>query len=163
MPSPLPTVAGEHQARLIAHVDRMPAIGDRIGVPGDVAADELAELLTFLTGTLQPHMVTAEQTLYPELERLLQNRHSMEPMRREHARIDALMGDLVRLHDHIGPRPPTTGEATALRRAVFSLYALLKVHLAEEGLYLLVVEQGVTDEVAGVLAAAMEHPMVGAA
>ena len=40
---------------------------------------------TFLTGTLVPHVDAAERTLYPELERMLQNRHSMAPMRREHA------------------------------------------------------------------------------
>ena len=53
-------------------------------------------------------------------------------------------------------------EMIALRRSVFALYALLKVHLAEEDLYLKVVEKGVTEEVAGVLAVAMEHPMVPA-
>ena len=73
-----------------------------------------------------------------------------------------LVEDLVKLRDHIGDRTLTTGEVVSLRRSVFSLYALLKIHLAEEELYLRVVDHGVTEEVAGVLAAAMEHPMVTA-
>ena len=163
MTTTLPTVAHEHHERLSTHVDRMPAIGDRMGghaTPDDRA--QLDDLVAFLTGTLMPHMDTAENTLYPELERILQNQHSMTPMRREHAQMRHLVDELVTLHGHIGQRAPTTREVVALRRSVFGLYALLKVHLAEEDLYLKVVEQGVTDEVAGVLAVSMEHPMVPA-
>ena len=163
MPSTLPAVAHEHHERLIAHVDQMPAIGDHIGThPTAEARAEVRDLVAFLTGTLIPHMDAAEHTLYPELERILQNQHSMTPMRREHAQMRHLVDDLVQLRDHIGERPPTTREIVALRRSVFSLYALLKIHLTEEELYLRVVDHGVTEEVAGVLAAAMEHPMVTA-
>ena len=41
--------------------------------------------------------------------------------------------------------------------SIFRLYALLKVHLAEEKLYLGIIEQGVSAEGAEALAAAMEH------
>ncbi len=57
-------------------------------------------------------------------------------------------------------RPPghlPTGQAVALRRVIFRLYALLKVHLAEEQLYLGIIEQGVSADGAEALAAAMEH------
>jgi hypothetical protein len=43
-----------------------------------------------------------------------------------------------------------------------SLYALRKVHLVEEELYLHIVQSGVSEETATVLAAAMEHPVVAA-
>jgi hypothetical protein len=163
MTSPLPAVAHEHHDRLITHVDRMPGIGDHIGTrPTPEVRAEIDDLVSFLTGTLMPHIDAAEHTLYPELERILQNAHSMTPMRREHAQLKGLVDGLARQRDHIGERAPTTGETVALRRSVFSLYALLKIHLAEEELYLRVVERGVTDEVAGVLAAAMEHPLVAA-
>ena len=42
---------------------------------------------------------------------------------------------------------------------MFQLYALLKVHLAEEEAYLRIVNHGVTTDVADVMAAAMEHPV----
>ena len=162
MASTLPAVAHEHHERLITHVDRMPAMGDRIGVhPTLEARAELAELVAFLKGTLLPHMAAAEQTLYPQLERILQNQHSMTPMRREHAEMRDLVENLGKQQARITDAL-TTGQVVALRRSVFSLYALLKIHLAEEELYLRVVEHGVTDEVAAVMAAAMEHPMVTA-
>jgi len=160
MATTLPGVVHEHHERIMSHVDRMPATGDLIGTAATEAVRaQLGELVTFLTGTLIPHVDTAEQTLYPELERILQNAHSMTPMRREHAQIRRQVAELGLLRDAIADRPPTTREAVALRRSVFGLYALLKVHLAEEALYLHIVEQGVTEEVSGVLAAAMEHPI----
>jgi hypothetical protein len=45
----------------------------------------------------------------------------------------------------------------ALRRVIFRLYAMLKVHLAEEQLYLGIIEQGVSAEGAEKLATAMDH------
>ncbi len=163
MASTLPTVAHEHHERLTVQVDHMPAIGDAIDArPGGTWRSELTELSRFLSGTLVPHMDAAERTLYPELERILQNQHSMTPMRREHAQMKSLVAELSALQGHLGDRVPSMGEVVSLRRAVFSLYSLLKIHLAEEELYLRIVEQGVTDQAAGVLAAAMEHPMVAA-
>ncbi len=102
-------------------------------------------------------MEAAEGTLYPELERLLQNRHSMTPMRREHAEIRRLVGELGRLQEEMDGGRFSTGEAVALRRVIFRLYALLKVHLAEEQLYIGIVEHGVSAEAADALAKAMEH------
>ncbi len=57
----------------------------------------------------------------------------------------------------------TVGRAIALRRVVYQLYALLKIHLAEEEMYLRMIEKGVSAEVAEALAAAMEHPVAVAA
>ena len=163
MASTLPAVAHEHHERLTSHIDKMPAIGDRIGHdPGPGSRAEIGELVSFLTGTLLPHMDAAEHALYPELERILQNQHSMTPMRREHTEMRHLVDELSGLRARMGDRAPTTREIVALRRSVFSLYALLKIHLAEEELYLHILEHGVTAEVAGIMAAAMEHPMVTA-
>ena len=108
-------------------------------------------------------MDTAEQTLYPELERLQQNAHSMTPMRREHAQIRHLVDDLAGLRGTFDVGTPGVRDVVALRRSVFGLYALLKVHLAEEELYMHIVERGVSTDAANALAAAMDHPMVATA
>ena len=158
MTATLPQVSVEHHERLMHQVDRMPAVGDLVGAASLAElGPKVDEMAGFLTGLLVPHMDTAEQTLYPELERLLQNRHSMTPMRREHGEIRKLVADLGRLQASLdGGRLPT-GDVVALRRVIFRLYALLKVHLAEEKLYLGIIEQGVSPESADALAAAMEH------
>jgi hemerythrin HHE cation binding domain-containing protein len=158
MSATLPQVSSEHHERLMHQVDRLPAVGDLIG---SASPSELRpgvdELSAFLTGLLLPHMDAAERTLYPELERLLQNRHSMTPMRREHADIRKLVADLGRFQAMVDDGRLPTGDAVALRRVIFRLYALLKVHLAEEQLYLGIIEKGVSPDSADALAAAMEH------
>jgi iron-sulfur cluster repair protein YtfE (RIC family) len=154
----LPGVSLEHHERLMRQVDRLPVLGDLIGsAPLAELKRQVDETATFLTGLLVPHMNAAERTLYPELERMLQNRHSMTPMRREHAEIREIVEDLVRLQKHLDSGPLSTGATVRLRRMVFHLYALLKVHLAEEQLYLKILEHGVSAEAADVLAAAMDH------
>jgi hypothetical protein len=53
--------------------------------------------------------------------------------------------------------PLTIGDQGALRRVLFRIYGLLKVHLAEELLYADIVEHGRSPEAEEALAAAMEH------
>ena len=64
---------------------------------------------------------------------MFQNRHSMAPMRREHDEIRRLVGEFARL---VGRARAEPGHASAgrsrVRRVLFQLYALLKIHLAEE-------------------------------
>jgi Hemerythrin HHE cation binding domain len=163
MTASLPRVSLEHHDRLERHLDALPPTGDMIGVaPLAELRPKVDEAAIFLTGLLLPHMEAAEHTLYPELERLLQNRHSMTPMRREHDEIRQLVAEFVRFQQRLDAGPLHTSEIVALRRVVFRLYAMLKVHLAEEQLYLGILEHGVSDEAAKKLAAAMDHSGVTA-
>jgi len=159
MTTSLPRVAHEHHERLIRHVNEMPAVGAMIlAAPIEELHPRLTELSEFLNGLLLPHLEAAEATIYPELERMLQNRHSMTPMRREHAEIRRLVAEFTRLEKAVGDRRPTVGKGVALRRVLFTLYALLEIHLVEEELYVPIVNHGVTEEAAEVLAAALKHP-----
>jgi hypothetical protein len=153
----LTSVSLEHHVRLERHLDAMPAVGDMVG---HAAPDELRPRIDELTGSLEglflPHMAAAEATLYPELERLLQNRHAMTPMRREHAEIRDLVKALSGLRTRLDAGPLHTGECVALRRVLFRLFALLKVHLAEEQLYIGILERGGSEQGSAELAAAMD-------
>lgn len=160
MTTSLPGVAHEHHERLTTYVDTMPALGDSLlSAPTADLRIPIAEMDAFLAGVLIPHLETAEATLYPELERLMQNRHSMTPMRREHAEIRKLAGDFHAIGEDVAGHAPSLARSLALRRVVYRLYALLKVHLVEEDLYVRVVNSGVTAEVAELLAAALQHPV----
>ena len=163
MTQSLPQVAHEHHARLMGHVDAIPAAAD--GLLAATTADahrSLADINGFLAGTLLPHVEAAEQTIYPQLERMFQNRHSMAPMRREHAELRRLVAEYAGLVAAVGDGPVTLGRSLAIRRVLFQLYALLKIHLAEEEAYQRIVERGVTPEIAEVMAAALAHPVGGA-
>ena len=159
----LPKVGHEHHERLLQHVNQMPEIADRmLTAKPDELRRSVDDLREFLAGTLVPHVDAAEQTLYPELERMYQNRHSMTPMRREHTEIRRLVGDFAKLAAQVDTRGTSLGRTLALRRVLFQLHALLKIHLAEEEIYLRIVDHGVAADVADVLAAALDHPGVRA-
>ncbi len=154
----LPTVAHEHHERLMAHIEEMPAVGRAIlDAPADELHAKLAELDGWLNGLLLPHMDAAEATLYPELERMMQNRHSMKPMRREHEEIRRLVAQLSDLIKGVGEKRPSLGKQIALRRVLYRLYALLEIHSVEEEMYIPLVEHGITDEASEAMAAALKH------
>ncbi len=158
----LPEAAHEHHQRLLERVNAIPAMADALLTASPAAAlASIGETRGFFSGTLLPHMEAAERALYPQLERMFQNRHSMAPMRREHARIRELVAEFAALVDK-DAGTVTLGRTLALRRVLFSLYALLKVHLAEEEAYLRIVGRGVPDDVADAVTAALEHPIAGA-
>ena len=90
----------------------------------------------FIVGQLVPHMEAIEATLYDRLERVMGGRHSMAPMREEHEEMRRLVDELG---GYRAPRRRAARGAASrdgLRRALYRLHALLKVHLAEEELYL---------------------------
>jgi hypothetical protein len=155
-------VNAEHHQRLIRHVDRMPQVAELMN-SGTHEEFRLAldEMNDFLAELLLPHMEAAERVLFPELERLMQNRHSTVPLRREHEQIRASIDDLARLRGVAKKDVLSMNEKIALRRIVFRLYALLKIHMAEELLYAEIVEHGASPDAEKALAAAMEHSGTG--
>ncbi|OGO54893.1 MAG: hypothetical protein A2V84_06180 [Chloroflexi bacterium RBG_16_70_13] len=159
MTQTLPQVGHEHHERLLQHVNQLPEVADRLLTePAAELRADVDGIAEFLTGTLVPHVDSAERTLYPELERMYQNRHSMSPMRREHVEVRRLVAEFAKLTAEIDAGHTSLGRTLALRRVLFQLYALLKIHLAEEEVYLRIVDHGVATDVADVLAAALDHP-----
>jgi len=163
MTATLHQVSHEHHERLVTRIDTMPEIGDMIGhAPVAELRPRVEELILFLEGLLLPHMEASERALYPELERMLQNRHSMATMRREHDEIRQLVAALADTRSKMDDGCHHTGDCVTLRRIVFRLYAMLKTHLAEEELYLAIIEQNESEEDDARLAAAMEHAGIAA-
>ncbi len=160
MTQSLPQVAHEHHERILAHVDRMPEMADALlSASADDVRAGVISTAEFLNGTLLPHVDAAERSVYPELERMFQNRHSMRPMRNEHDEIRRLVGEYGNLSADLREGRVTLGRGLALRRVIFGLYALLKVHLAEEDAYLRIIERGGGSEISEVIAAALDHPV----
>lgn len=92
-------VGHRHHAELLPHVDELRVLADGIaGTAGKDLRDRLAAELAFIDEQLIPHMEMAERTLYPELDRLLEDPRAMAPMRREHETMRRLLGEVRRLH-----------------------------------------------------------------
>jgi hypothetical protein len=104
---------------------------------------------------LVPHMEQAEAMLYPQLERLMQNRHSMTPMRREHELMRRLIAEMGLAAD----RPFGFGEQMRLRRLLFRMFGLIRSHLAEEEAYIDELRGNLSSAEADALALGLAHAM----
>ena len=147
MPSLSDRLCAEH-TRLMPHVDDLRVIADQAAeTPREALQERLRQEHDFLTAELLPHMAAVQETLYPSFERLMQNRHSMTPMSREHDQIRQLLDAIGQLAHSSGTTRVTQGSPWLMdvRRALYRLYALLKVHLAEEEMYTPILEHELTD------------------
>ncbi len=154
------TSAGhEHHERINTMLDGLPALADMLDerpLPPRFE-DHYASIYGFITGTLAPHMEVVEATLYPELDRLMQSRHSMVQMRREHEEIHGLIERMGTFREAIAADALGPAGTIGLRRVLYRLYAVLKVHLAEEEEYLRVLEHNLSDGEQAELVKGLEH------
>lgn len=156
----LRSTSQDHHAKLLPHVDRLLDLAEMIGrVDCSAIHDTFEEEYAFIVGQLVPHIEAIERTLYGQLERLLDRRHSMAPMRQEHVVMRELIDELGRYRRHAEGCSWDTIEGLALRRALYRLHSILKVHLAEEELYLSVLDHNLTDEEKDGLARGLDHAM----
>jgi len=150
----LPGVVHQHHAALLPHVNALAEIADQVG---KLTVDELSERVEwehkFMVGQLIPHMEQAEAAIYPELERLMQNRHSMTPMRHEHAVLRRLIAELGASRGHI----TGFGAQLRLRRLLFRMYALIKIHLGEEEAYIDILRRNLSPAEAAEVARGLAH------
>jgi hypothetical protein len=150
----LPSVVHRHHAALLPHINALAEIADQIGKLG---ADELAQRIEaehhFIVGQLIPHMEQAELTVYPELERLMQNRHSMTPMRHEHDVLRRLIFELGTSRGHLSG----FGAQMRLRRLLYRMYALIKTHLGEEEAYVDILRRNLSPAEAEDVARGLAH------
>jgi hypothetical protein len=151
----------EHHERIAAALDGLPILANMIDQrprPEEFEA-RFASLCTFVTGTLMPHMEAVEASLYPELDRLLKDHHSMVQMRREHADLYGLFERLGTFREALEADALGPAGSIGLRRVLYRLYAVLKVHLAEEEEYMRVLEHKLSDEEQAELVRGLEHAM----
>lgn len=151
----------EHHERIVEALDRLPELADMLAErPRPSGFDvRLTAMYRFVTETLEPHMEAVEGSLYPELDRLMRNRHSMLQMRREHEDLKGLITRLGTFLEAIEADALGPAGTIGLRRVLFRLYAVLKVHLAEEEEYLRVLARNLSDDQQAELVKGLEHAM----
>jgi iron-sulfur cluster repair protein YtfE (RIC family) len=100
--------------------------------PTEELARDIEDCFGFVNGTLVPHAQAEEKLLYPEFERLLGTPVAMQLLAREHEEIIRLATEL----GAYGPQPwqdeLSHEERKHLRRLLYSLYALIRLHLTKE-------------------------------
>ena len=120
----------EEHRHLREGIEQLRAAGDLVGeVAPEVARREVDESLEFLQDRLIPHARSEDAFLYPEVGRLMGSQRSTRTMSRDHIEVGTLTGQLERAVEE--------GDVRMMRRLLYGLYHLIKLHFAkEEEIYL---------------------------
>ncbi len=108
-------------------------LADELGrLPRPAARTRLDEVKRFLHNQLLPHERAEEQHLYPVVARYIGGPESLAVARREHAEVAHLSRVLTGMIDTLDPDGPDADELIGLRRALYSLSAVLALHRSGE-------------------------------
>jgi hemerythrin-like domain-containing protein len=125
--------------------------------PPEALLIELEEDHIFLFRHLLPHAEAEENVLYRAYDQLANSPWATETMRRDHAAILAFADELTAVQLQLSMDAATPEQKQELRRILYGLYALLKIHFAkEEELLLPRLEEALSQEAADQLLDSME-------
>ncbi len=135
----------EHK-ELLPEVENLRLAGDAINESlTTLAHNKIEEAYYFLTHQLLPHAQAEEKALYPAVQKVMGAPQATLTMSRDHLEVERLTEELDSLRVHRSLLSITTLQAQALRRVLYGLYTLVKVHFAkEEEVYLPLLDQKLT-------------------
>jgi iron-sulfur cluster repair protein YtfE (RIC family) len=120
-------------------VERVRGVADGLGEgPEDLVA--VRGLLVELETDLVPHELAEEDELFPLMSRTMGGREVLAGLSRTHAEIEHQVRRLRRLVDAVADGPLDGDDVVDLRRLLYGLYGVMRLHNAqeEEELYSLV-------------------------
>ncbi|MEU8120435.1 heavy metal translocating P-type ATPase [Spirillospora sp. NPDC049024] len=121
----------EHQA-LWPRIERLPALADAAAGPAGRERDTAAEALSGFLSDLAAHERKDERLLYPAVARVLGGSDPTGAMSRGHTEIAELARRVGALLEELRAAPAAPEPASDLRRTVQELYAVLRLHFAQE-------------------------------
>ncbi|MGW7406546.1 hemerythrin domain-containing protein [Streptomyces sp. NPDC054833] len=92
----------------------------------------LADVQMFLTDRLIPHVKVEERVLYPVIGRVMGAVEATTTMSRDHVEVGQPARELGTLREVVDRQGLSDERQAALRRVLYGLYTLVKVHFAEE-------------------------------
>ena len=127
----------EHR-ELAPSIARIRALADGLGfMPPPDAREELLRIRAFLLETLVPHEEQEDREVFPILARAVGNDDVTAALHRTHTEIFHLIRFVDRLVTEVPEEGPGPEDLTDLRRVLYGLDAILRLHMAqEEELYL---------------------------
>ena len=127
----------EHK-ELLPRIEELRIVADSVGdFPPHLLMRGVDKLFDFLINQLIPHAQAEEETLYPVVAKILGTPQATATMSRDHAEVSLLTGRVRVLRSQIVTSGLDADKAKELRRHLYGLYTLLKLHFAkEEELYL---------------------------
>src|SRR6266571_6030770 len=154
----LPQHVREEHRELVSRSEVLRIVADSIGTsPIESIREDVGQAYTFLIHHLIPHAQAEEQVLYPTVGRLLRTVEATDTMSRDHLEVIRLTEELEALRLHLFYAPLSESDEKALRRVLYGLYAIIKLHLAkEEEMYLPLLDARLTPGEAQEMFEAME-------
>lgn len=154
---PMQRLRDEHR-ELLPHLEGLQAVADSIGVASTASLRRgIDDAYAFLTQHLIPHAQAEEQALYPIVGRVMGASEATKTMSHDHVAVGRLTEELGGLRGLLDSEPLSEGNANALRRVLYGLYTLVKVHFAkEEEVYLPLLDARLTPDEGRQMFAAME-------
>jgi iron-sulfur cluster repair protein YtfE (RIC family) len=122
----------EHR-EFVPEVQKIRSTADRLAdlSPGE-AAEQLAQVRRFLIERLPQHEEEEEAEIYPVVSELMGGEDPMGSMSRAHLEIAHLSRVFAQLADDIPPEGPDPDDLMDLRRVLYGLHAILRLHFAQE-------------------------------
>ncbi|MDE3094410.1 MAG: heavy metal translocating P-type ATPase [Chloroflexota bacterium] len=122
----------EH-AELLPVVNRVRAVADRLDPAAPRAAlADVRDIYRFLIEDLLPHEAEEERSFYPLIAKTLGGDDPTGTMVRGHVEIAHLVRVLGRLLEDLPAEGPGADDLPELRRVLYGLYAILRLHFAQE-------------------------------
>jgi heavy metal translocating P-type ATPase len=114
-------------------LQRIRSVADRLDrLPAEQARRELEEIRWFVVERLPQHEEEEEATVYPVVARLMGGEDPMASMARAHVEIAHLARVFRALLDDLPPEGPGPDDLMDLRRVLYGLHAILRLHFAQE-------------------------------
>ena len=148
----------EHKA-LYPQVEVLRLAGDVVNESlTSLAHDKIEQSYNFLTRQLIPHAQAEEKALYPMVEKAMGAPQATATMSRDHVEVERLTEVLGTLRVHRTQLSITFDQVMALRRVLYGLYTVVKLHFAkEEEIYLPLLDSKLTAEEAKAMFTAMDE------
>jgi len=122
----------EHQ-EFAPHLQRIRTVADRLETyPPDEAMAELEQVRWFLLERLVQHEQEEEAAVYPVVAKLMGGEDPMGTMERAHMEIEHLARVFGHLLSDLPPEGPGPEDLVDLRRVLYGLHAILRLHFAQE-------------------------------
>jgi iron-sulfur cluster repair protein YtfE (RIC family) len=136
----------EKHREMHAQVERLRVAADAVGdASSDILWDLIDDPFRFLDDHSIPDMKAEDEVLYPVVGRLMGAAEATATMSRDHLELVRLTGELDHLRSQISVAEPSVAQAKELRRVLYGLHTLLKLHLAkEEEIYLPLLDKWLT-------------------
>lgn len=148
----------EEHKELFPQVDRIREVAELIGTATitDIRSG-VEDVYDFLANHLKPHAQAEEAALYPVVQKILGSPDATKTMSRDHVEVGLYIDELALLRNGLTDKALTAAQVTSLRRVLYGVYVLVKVHFAkEEEVYLPILDQRLTPESAQEMFEAME-------